>query len=221
MKLDGYIRVSKVGKREGASFISPEVQEEAIQRWADAHGHQIVKWHPEIDKSAGRGKKRPMFEDMLKRVTSGQSDGIVVWKLSRFGRDALDAGLAIRRIEDAGGCVESATEGTQTKLVRAVLLGIAEDELDRIRDGWANATIRAVERGLWVGRTPIGYRISVVGYTKRATRSTARSRNTPRKGRSSASCSRSPLPRGSRTQCATSRRTRLIDGGAPTRPGVS
>jgi DNA invertase Pin-like site-specific DNA recombinase len=163
MKLDGYIRVSKVGKREGPSFISPEVQRESIQRWADANNHEIAEWHEELDRSAGRGKKRPVFEALLKRVTAGESDGIVVWKLSRFGRDALDAGLAIRQIEGAGGTVESATEGTQTKLIRAVLFGIAEDELDRIRDGWASAQSRAVDRGVWIGRTPIGYRISVGG----------------------------------------------------------
>jgi hypothetical protein len=33
---DGYIRVSRAAGREGESFISPDVQRQKIQAWADA-----------------------------------------------------------------------------------------------------------------------------------------------------------------------------------------
>jgi site-specific DNA recombinase len=163
MKLDGYVRVSKVNGRSGASFISPEVQRESIERWAEATGHEILKdgpvdgWWQELDRSGGRGKKRPVFEVMLGRVTRGESQGVAVWKLSRFGRSALDAGLLIREIQDAGGVVESATEGEQSKFIRLVYLGMAEEELDRITESWANARRRAVDRGVTIGPAPFGY----------------------------------------------------------------
>jgi len=53
MRLDGYIRVSRVGGRSGDSFHSPDLQREAIQGWAAAHGHEIVQWHEELDESGG------------------------------------------------------------------------------------------------------------------------------------------------------------------------
>jgi hypothetical protein len=34
MRLDGYVRVSRVGGREGESFISPEVQRDRIAAYA-------------------------------------------------------------------------------------------------------------------------------------------------------------------------------------------
>jgi hypothetical protein len=53
LKLDAYIRVSRVGGRSGESFISPGVQREQIEGWAKAHA-ALVTWHePELDASGG------------------------------------------------------------------------------------------------------------------------------------------------------------------------
>ena len=43
LRLDGYIRVSRVGGREGESFISPEVQREQIETWARLMNAQIIE----------------------------------------------------------------------------------------------------------------------------------------------------------------------------------
>jgi hypothetical protein len=45
MKLDGYIRVSRVGGRSGDSFISPDLQRQQIARHAQLHGHEVIAWH--------------------------------------------------------------------------------------------------------------------------------------------------------------------------------
>ena len=61
LKLDAYVRVSKVAGRSGSSFISPEVQSQQIERWAQAHGHTL-SWHePELDVSGG-SMSRPVFD---------------------------------------------------------------------------------------------------------------------------------------------------------------
>jgi len=39
-----------------------------------------------------------------------------------------------------------------------VLAGLAEEELEQRRSGWAAARRQALERGVHVGPTPIGYR---------------------------------------------------------------
>ena len=161
--LDAYIRVSRVNGREGASFISPEVQREAIQRWADARPDvTIVGWYEELDKSATAGKRRPVFDELLGRVGK-QSDGIVVWKLSRFGRSLIESATRLKKIEGAGGAVHSATEGDQSKLTRHIMLAIAEDEADRLAEAWANGQAKAVKRGAWIGPAPLGYDKQVLG----------------------------------------------------------
>ena len=58
---DAYIRVSRVGGRTGEGFISPEVQRQRIQNWADASGVEILEWWEELDQSGGK-RERPLFQ---------------------------------------------------------------------------------------------------------------------------------------------------------------
>jgi hypothetical protein len=49
MIVDGYIRVSRVNEREGERFISPLVQRETIERWAQLHGAVVGALFEELD----------------------------------------------------------------------------------------------------------------------------------------------------------------------------
>lgn len=152
----GYVRVSRRNGREGPRFISPDIQRESIETHARPSGREVV-WVEEYDRSGGAGKKRPEFEALLARVEAGEVDKIIVWKISRFGRSLIESALRIQKIEQAGGVVESATEGAQSKLTRNIMLAIAEDELDRLTESWAISRERAFERGVWIGAAPFGY----------------------------------------------------------------
>jgi site-specific DNA recombinase len=98
---DGYIRVSRRAGREGESFISPEVQRKKIESWAKLHDVEIVRFWEEIDQS-GAKLERPMFQEALARCEAGETGGIVVARLDRFARSAVDALSSIRRLNDAG-----------------------------------------------------------------------------------------------------------------------
>ncbi|MCW3027621.1 MAG: recombinase family protein, partial [Solirubrobacterales bacterium] len=85
LRLDAYVRVSKVAGRSGESFISPTVQRERIEAWAGLHGAELT-WHePELDVSGGR-MDRPVFDRIMARVRAGETGGVVVAKLDRFAR---------------------------------------------------------------------------------------------------------------------------------------
>jgi DNA invertase Pin-like site-specific DNA recombinase len=159
---DGYIRVSRRGGREGESFISPDVQRERIARWADANGVEIVQWWEEIDQS-GAKLERPMFQEALARCERGETGGIVVAKLDRFARSAVDALESIRRLNAAGARLVSIEDGfdgstPMGRFAIGILTMIAELELERIKESWATAITHAVERGVHIsGRVPTGY----------------------------------------------------------------
>jgi site-specific DNA recombinase len=163
LRLDGYIRVSQVGDREGDSFISPEVQRDGIAAWAAARGHALTFLEPELNRSGGDAD-RPVFNSALERAERGESDGIVAWKLDRFARDALDAGLALRRLDQVGAVLYTVQENIDAstpegKFSRDTLLNVAEMQLGRIRSNWQTARQKAVERGIHLAsRTPAGYR---------------------------------------------------------------
>jgi DNA invertase Pin-like site-specific DNA recombinase len=69
-------------------FISPEVQRQRIQVWADANGVEILAWWEELDPSGGK-RERPLFQKALSRCERGETGGIVVAKLDRFAARRL------------------------------------------------------------------------------------------------------------------------------------
>jgi DNA invertase Pin-like site-specific DNA recombinase len=56
--------------------------------------------------------------------------------------------------------VEDGVDSAKTggRLLLTVLAGLAEEELEQRRSGWATARRQALERGVHVGPTPAGYR---------------------------------------------------------------
>jgi len=159
---DGYIRVSRRGGREGESFISPDVQRERIAKWAAANDVAIIQWWEEFDQSGAR-LERPMFQEALARCERGETGGMVVAKLDRFARSAVDALESIRRLNDAGARLVSVEDGfdgstPMGRFAIGILTMIAELELERIKDNWQTAITRAVDRGIHISaRPPTGY----------------------------------------------------------------
>ncbi len=161
MRLVGYIRVSRVGGREGDSFISPQQQRDRIEAHAAAHGHKIIGWQEDLDVSGAR-MERPGLEKAIAAVEHREADGVAVAKLDRFARSVSGAAKTLSRIEAAGGVLVAIDLGMDTstpagKLMRNVVMALAEFELDRIRENWQDAGQRAVRRGVHAARVPFGY----------------------------------------------------------------
>ena len=80
MKTVGYVRVSTVDQ-------STQLQRDALDKWA-AHADVDLKVYS--DKFTGRTMNRPGWNDLWFAVESGEVERIVVWKLDRLGRTALE-----------------------------------------------------------------------------------------------------------------------------------
>src|SRR4051794_22732065 len=102
MIVDGYVRVSQVRGRRGPRFISPVEQRDRIEGWARLHEVQLAEVFEELDQSGARSD-RPLFLRAIERVEDGQTNGVVVAHLDRFGRSLADGLAAIERIRRAGG----------------------------------------------------------------------------------------------------------------------
>ncbi len=159
--MDGYIRVSRRLGRAGPGYISPKVQRDAIQRWADYRNVQIIAWHVDEDQSGGT-QNRPGLREAMSRVEAGETDGIACWRLNRFARNVSDAIRDVQRIHQAGAqlaCIEEDIDPTGPfgRFILTVLLAVATLERDNVVAGFAEAKRRAVERGAYISRTPFGY----------------------------------------------------------------
>lgn len=168
VRVDGYVRVSTVRKRRGARFISPTVQREAIQEWVRRQGFTLSDVLEELDESGARAD-RPLLQRAIERIEAGASDGLVVWRVDRFGRSLSDGLHIIERIRAAGGGFYSVHDGLDVdteagRLALRILLSVAEFQLEGIRAGWDAAREHAIRRGMYLSHSvPVGYRKTRAG----------------------------------------------------------
>lgn len=127
MRALGYVRVSRVGGREGDSFLSPELQRQSIARVCEREGLELVEALEELDRSGGDAD-RPLWNAAIERVERGEVGAIVVWNLDRFSRSLVDALGALSRIEAAGGRLYS--EEGATPPMSFVLVDAAGRQVD-------------------------------------------------------------------------------------------
>lgn len=160
-RIDGYIRVSRVAGREGASYQSPGNQRTAIERWSAYREVPIDAWHIDEDQSGGT-HDRPGLLAAIQRISAGETDGIACFNIDRFSR-STELGLAdIRRINDLNAHVVFVSDEIDTtvpggRLHLRTLLSQGEYFLDNIKAGWWTAKTNAIARGAAIGPTNVGY----------------------------------------------------------------
>ncbi|HET9198204.1 MAG TPA: recombinase family protein [Solirubrobacterales bacterium] len=163
MKLDGYIRVSKVGGREGDSFISPEVQEGQIAAWGKLRGVEIVMQKPDLDRS-GRVLSRPSLDLIMERIKAGETDGIAVARIDRLSRaGTMDALRLIGEIAADGGRLAVIDLGIDPttplgEFALTLVIALAHMRSREIGENWYIARKLRIEKGGYVGGfVPPGY----------------------------------------------------------------
>jgi DNA invertase Pin-like site-specific DNA recombinase len=95
-----------------------------------------------------------MFQTALARCEPGETGGIIVARLDRFARSAVDALESIKRLNQAGArlvSVEDNFDGSTADgpVCDWILSLIAESELERIKESWGTAIRAAVDRTSW------------------------------------------------------------------------
>ncbi len=165
--IDGYIRVSRVGDRSGASYISPSIQRQALERWAAARGVELVLHEPEENVSGG-SMNRPIFNEIMRRIHVGRSGGIAVYKLDRFARTLVGGLTTLRDLTERDKVFASVTEPmydmttADGRMVVQFSLMMAEYFRERATETWATSLTYAVGRGVHIapgvaygyGKTP-------------------------------------------------------------------
>src|SRR6266536_1777990 len=148
-----YIRVSMVGDR-GDDLISDDVQLAECKRWAAREDAEIIG-EPVIDlDETGRSFDKRKILKVLDRIKAGEADGVLLWKVSRFGRNLIDSLLNIRALRKQGGLIASASENLDDiesamgKFSLTQMLAIAELQSDMIGETWTNIHDYRRERGL-------------------------------------------------------------------------
>jgi len=159
--LDIYARVSRVGGRDvEAEGGTAAEQVERCRSQLQASGLKAGKVFIDKDESGGK-ESRPGFDQALARVESDESGGIIVLKLSRFGRNRR-VPLLIEQIEAWGGTLISVEEKLDTstpmgKFAVDILAAVNTLYLEQVKDQWARTKSRVRAKGIHIGSPAAGY----------------------------------------------------------------
>ena len=157
-----YTRVSTAAQTEGYSL---EAQTERLRKYADYKEMEVVREYCDAGKSGKSITGRPEFQRMLQDA-SEERDGvafILVFKLSRFGRNVADVLNSLQFIQDYGVnlvCVEDGIDSSKDsgKLTITVLSAVAEIERENILVQTMEGRKQKAREGKWNGgQAPFGY----------------------------------------------------------------
>ena len=158
-----YTRVSTMTQTDGFSL---EAQSKSLYEYAKYRELEIADEYCDAGKSGKDIKGRPAFQQMMEDIIC-QKDNIsyvLVFKLSRFGRNAADILKSLQLLMDYGidlisvnDAIDSSTQGG--RLTLTILSAVAEIERENIVVQFMAGKIQKVMDGKWAGGViPYGYR---------------------------------------------------------------
>lgn len=158
-----YTRVSTAAQVEGYSL---DAQKERIREYAAYKELEIAGEYSDAGKSGKNISGRPEFQRMLDDIIN-EKDGIsyvIVFKLSRFGRNAADVTKTMQLLSDYGIDLVSVNDGIDSsthggKFVLTLLSAVAEMERENITIQLKSGLMQKLKKGGWLGGpVPYGYR---------------------------------------------------------------
>ena len=150
MQIDGY---------------SLDAQKTKMKAFCDYNEYEIAGEYEDAGKSGKSIEGRVSFNQMMEDIKSGK-DGVsyvLVFKLSRFGKNAADVLATLQVMQDFGVnliCVEDGIDSSKDagKLMISVLSAVAEIERENIRVQTMEGRMQKAREGKWNGGfAPYGY----------------------------------------------------------------
>lgn len=159
-----YTRVSTAMQVDGYSL---DAQKEKLKKYAAYEEMQIVGEYSDEGHSGKNIAGRPEFVRMLEDIEDGKDEVtfVLVFKLSRFGRNAADVLNSLQLMQDYGVnliCVEDGIDSSKEsgKLMISILSAVAELERENILVQTMEGRKQKAREGKWNGGfAPYGYKL--------------------------------------------------------------
>ena len=159
-----YTRVSTSIQVDGYSL---DAQKDKLHKYADYENMIVAGEYSDEGFSGKNIQGRHEFQRMMADIESGKDDVqfVLVFKLSRFGRNAADVLNSLQLMQDFGVnliCVEDGIDSSKDsgKLMISVLSAVAEIERENIRTQTMAGREQKAREGKWNGGfAPYGYKL--------------------------------------------------------------
>jgi site-specific DNA recombinase len=153
----GYVRVSTA--KQGEQGVSLQQQRDAIERYSQRQGLQIVRWFEEQETAARQG--RPIFTEMMRLLRKRRVNGVVIHKIDRSARnlrdwadlgELIDGGIDVRFANESLDL--SSRGGRLSADIQAV---VAADYIRNLREETKKGFYGRLKQGILPMPAPVGY----------------------------------------------------------------
>ena len=159
-----YTRVSTEMQIDGYSL---EAQKNRLYKEAKYRKMKVIEEFSDEGKSGKNIKGRPEFQKMLNKIQAGTDkvDYVLVFKLSRFGRNTADTMNSLQLMEDFGVNLLSVEDNIDSgsasgKMMISVVASVSEMERENIKEQTMAGREQKARNGRWNGGfAPYGYKL--------------------------------------------------------------
>jgi site-specific DNA recombinase len=150
----------KSTEEDDRQILSIESQQKELQRHAEKEKLHIVATFEESRSAKTPG--RPVFNELLRRITRGEANGILAWHPDRLARNALDGGQIIQlldtgKLEDLRFPTYTFENTSQGKFMLAIMFGQSKYQVDSLSENVRRGNRTKREKGWFPGYVPVGY----------------------------------------------------------------
>ncbi|MGB9847616.1 MAG: recombinase family protein, partial [Minisyncoccia bacterium] len=115
-----------------------------------------------VEKQTAKIPGRPVFNEMLKRIQSGEATGILAWHPDRLARNSVDGGQIIYLLDT--GIIRELKFPTfwfentpQGKFMLSIAFGQSKYYIDNLSENIKRGHRQKLKQGLWPQMAPLGY----------------------------------------------------------------
>jgi DNA invertase Pin-like site-specific DNA recombinase len=145
---------------EERQILSIDAQRNELREYAKKQGLEII--HEFIESMTAKEPGRPIFNDMLRRVESGEADTLLAWHPDRLARNSIDGGKIIYLV-DTGKLTGLKFPSfwfdntPQGKFVLNMAFGQSKYYVDALSENVRRGIREKIRRGVYPHKPPLGY----------------------------------------------------------------
>lgn len=156
-----FVYCRKSTEAEDRQVLSIESQLSTLQRaFADRGDVEFVQVYEEAFSAKAPG--RPLFNQMMQRIETGEAEGIVAWAPDRLARNSIDGGQIIYLLDcgvirDLKFATYTFENNPQGKFMLQIMFGQSKYYSDALSENVKRGNRTKLEKGWRPSKAPIGY----------------------------------------------------------------
>ena len=152
-----FIYCRKSSEAEDRQVLSIDSQVAELARLVEQRGLKVKEILTEARSAKAPG--RPVFHSMMERVSRGEVQGIICWKLDRLSRSLKDGINILTDWLEKDVRIISVTQqldfsGTTGQLIASVLFALGQMERENLRENTKRGLAAAKAKGVKLGKRP-------------------------------------------------------------------